>query len=316
MASDTTMIEVATRYWLHNETMQAIARDMGVSRSTISRMLSEARDLGVVQVKVRQPAVSSPMDRELSDRFGVNARVVHLPANASANQRLRRVTQVAGDLLVNILTPDDVVGIAWGTTIVNVSEQLNAHPIPGLTLVQINGAVNTRNSGIPWVGDLLTNMATKMDARIVYFPVPAFFDNPKTKELMWQERSVKAVLEVQSKMTVALFSVGVLSGPTISHVYANGYLDEKDMLALRQQGVVGDVCTVMLREDGTYEDIPINQGATGYTPAQLAEVPRRICVVSGPTKAAPLLGALRAGVATDLVIDWDTAKALLSRANR
>ena len=79
---------------------------------------------------------------------------------------------------------------------------------------------------------------------------------------------------------------------------------------------MGDVCTVMLREDGTYADIPINRGATGYTPAQLAEVPRRICVVSGPTKAAPLLGALRAGVATDLVIDWDTAKALLTRANK
>lgn len=316
MASDTTMIEVATRYWLHNETMQAIARDMGVSRSTISRMLSEARDLGVVQVRVRQPEVSSPMDQELSERFGVNARVVHLPANASANQRLRRVTQVAGDLLINVLQPHDVLGIAWGTTLVNVAEQLHAQPVPDLTLVQINGAVNTSNSGIPWVGDLLATVAQKLDGRIVHFPVPAFFDNPQTKALMWQERSVKAVLEVQKKMSIALFSVGVLSGPTISHVYANGYLDEQVLVNLRQQGVVGDVCTVMLREDGSYEDIALNACATGYTPAQLAEVPRRICVVSGPSKAAPILGALRAGVATDLVIDWDTAKAVLDRAGR
>ena len=49
------------------------------------------------------------------------------------------------------------------------------------------------------------------------------------------------------------------------------------------------------------------------TPAELQRVPRRICVVSGLAKASPVLGALRAGVATDLVIDQETARAVLAR---
>ena len=67
----------------------------------------------------------------------------------------------------------------------------------------------------------------------------------------------------------------------------------------------------MLRADGSWRDIPINSRATGMTPAELRAIPRRICVVSGTGKAVPVLGALRAGVATDLVIDEETARAVL-----
>ena len=37
-----------------------------------------------------------------------------------------------------------------------------------------------------------------------------------------------------------------------------------------------------------------------------------MCVVAGDAKVAPTLGALRAGVVTDLVIDEATARALMA----
>ena len=109
------------------------------------------------------------------------------------------------------------------------------------------------------------------------------------------------------------FGVGALGADLQSHVYASNYLSPDDLDDLQRQGVVGDVCTVMLREDGSYRDLEINRRATGMTPAELQRVPRRICVVSGLAKASPVLGALRAGVATDLVIDQETARAVLAR---
>ena len=51
--------------------------------------------------------------------------------------------------------------------------------------------------------------------------------------------------------------------------------------------------------------------ASGPSPATLKKIPRRLCVVSGASKALPLLGALRAGVATDLVLDDGAAHELL-----
>ena len=105
--------------------------------------------------------------------------------------------------------------------------------------------------------------------------------------------------------------MGALEGPLKSHVYASGYLDEADVQQIAEQRVVGDVCTVLLRKDGSWRDIPLNARASGITPAQLQTVPRRICVASGQAKALPLLGALRAKVATDLVVDELTARTVL-----
>ncbi len=74
---------------------------------------------------------------------------------------------------------------------------------------------------------------------------------------------------------------------------------------------MGDVCTVFLREDGTYSDLVLNERATGPTPAQLQRIPRRLCVAAGDAKARAIRAALRAGVATHLVVDERTAKLMI-----
>ena len=128
---------------------------------------------------------------------------------------------------------------------------------------------------------------------------------------MWRERSVKRVLDMQRRADIAVFSVGALAGAVPSHVYSAGYLDEDDVRVLHDEGVVGDVCTVFLRADGSWEDISLNERATGPTPVQLQRIPRRVCIVAGDAKVTPLLAALRAGVVTDLVVDEITATGLL-----
>ena len=100
---------------------------------------------------------------------------------------------------------------------------------------------------------------------------------------------------------------------TLIHVYSAGYIEPADLAKIVQEGAVGDVCTVLLREDGTWEDIELNRRATGPTPSQLQAIGRRVCVVADPQRAQATLGALRAGVATDLVCDDSTAKAVLNR---
>ena len=95
-----------------------------------------------------------------------------------------------------------------------------------------------------------------------------------------------------------------------SHVYSGGFLEPIEIASAQNDGVVGDVCTVLIREDGS-TDMHLNERASGPTPDTLKKIPKRLCVVSGASKALPLLGALRAGVATDLVLDDGAAHELL-----
>ena len=46
---------VARRYYLENQRQSDIAKELGVSRPLVSRMLSEARELGVVEITIHEP---------------------------------------------------------------------------------------------------------------------------------------------------------------------------------------------------------------------------------------------------------------------
>jgi deoxyribonucleoside regulator len=301
----------ATMYYLQDEPMDAIARRLGTSRSTVSRLLKAARDGGMVQIAVRtEPDAATGVAAQLMTSFGVRAHVVPVRARAHEVERLDEVAKVAARLLMDLFDDEMVLGVAWGTTVSAVARALGRKPTRGGTVVQLNGAANTVTSGVDYASTIVTAYGAAFDAEVRHFPVPAFFDFAETREAMWRERSVQRVLAVQRRADIALFGVGALGGQVPSHVYSAGYLDESDLAALYAAGVVGDVCTVFLRQDGSYQDIAINRRATGPTPAELARIPRRLCVVAGEAKLRPLLAAMRAGAVTDLIIDEPTARRL------
>ena len=307
------MYDVAVRYYIQHETMESIAHQLGRSRSSISRLLAQARDTGLVRISIPDhPGDSSAQARALTAAFGVR---VHLVAvgEAPPTVRLDRVSRMAAVVFGESVTDDQLIGVAWGVTLTSVVKHLDRRPLKASTIVQINGGANARDPGTFHVGSILEGLGAAFDASIVHFPVPAFFDYPETKEAMWRERSVQYVLDLRSRLDIAVFGVGSLNATLPSHVYSAGYLDEGDLAALRTAGAVGDVCTVMLREDGTWEDIPLNSRATGLSPVDLRKVPVRICVAADPRRAPAVLGALRLGVVTDLVIDDTTAAAVLAR---
>ncbi len=112
-------------------------------------------------------------------------------------------------------------------------------------------------------------------------------------------------------MDVVVFSVGASDAEARSNVYAGGYLDEREISKLRDDGVVGDVATVFHRIDGSGADLALNARATGPSFDDLRQVPRRVCVVADTGKTQALQGASAAGLITELVIDEATARELL-----
>ena len=344
--------EAASMYYVQGETMEVIAHHLRVSRSTVSRLLARARQEGVVRVTLVQPGGAGSLEGRMAQVFGVRTHIVPVREGTTEIHRLQQVASVAAAHMVDLIgalaeqggaegagAPESggpegknrgaaggagrdvgaggvVVGVAWGTTMSEVSAALPSRSVPGLTVVQLNGASDPVREG-PSAGEVLSRMRLSLGARTISFPVPAFFDHVATREAMWSERSVKRVLSVARRASLAVFGVGALdalNGALPSQVYEGGHLTARDQAVLRRQNVVGDVCTVLLRADGSWRDVALNARATGPTPAQLARIPRRLCVAAGTGKARALLAALRARTATDLIVDDATARAVLELA--
>lgn len=338
--------EAASMYYVQGETMEVIAHHLRVSRSTVSRLLARARQEGVVRVTLVQPGGAGSLEGRMTQAFGVRTHIVPVREGTTEIHRLQQVASVAAAHMVDLIevlaeqagnggpqvqdpagsggegpvqgrgSGGVVVGVAWGTTMSEVSAALPSRSVPGLTVVQLNGASDPVREG-PSAGEVLSRMRLSLGARTISFPVPAFFDHVATREAMWSERSVKRVLAVTRRASLAVFGVGALdalNGALPSQVYEGGHLTARDQAVLRRQNVVGDVCTVLLRSDGSWRDVTLNARATGPTPAQLSRIPRRLCVAAGTGKARALLAALRARTATDLIVDDATARAVLELA--
>ena len=308
------LFTAARMYYEEGQTMEAIAGRFAVSRSTVSRMLRDAREAELVQITLRPPDVQrvEELSRRISRQYGVQVHVVPAAPGDDERARLHTVARTGGELLDEMLEPGTTLGIAWGTTMAELLSTVRSRPVPGMRIVQLNGAINVEGSGLTYIATVLARAATRLDATVHQFPVPAFFDYAGTREAMWRERSVQRVLATQREATVAVFSVGAFDAEVPSHVYTHNYLTGEDLRSLRADGAVGDVCTVFLRADGTFRDITMNRRGSGTGPDRLARIPRRLLVASGSRKALPLRAALRAGVATDLVVDEITAASLLA----
>jgi DNA-binding transcriptional regulator LsrR (DeoR family) len=310
-------ITVARLYYYQELTTTDIARELNLSRSKVSRLLSFAHDNGLVEIRIHDPREHArQLESQLKSRFGLpRAQVVSVPEMAGEQEWLQRVASHAAAYLNTVITSNMVVGIAWGSTVNEIVARLTPKATVNVDVVQLNGSGNTQSMATAFSSEIIMRFAANYDARPQPFPVPAFFEFAETKTALWRERSVRALLSLQQRADIALFSVGAPSATVPSQVHSGGYLEPQDIESVTADGAVGDIATVFFRADGSYRDIALNARTSGPDLALFSRIKHAICVVSGLGKVAGLRAALRGGFLNDLIIDEPTARLLLAQAS-
>ena len=311
--ADLQAVQVARLYYIQGLTTDAIARELGLSRPKVSRLLSHARRSGLVEIRIHDPeGQAQALETQLRTHYPfLQAQVVSVPQGSPEHLWQDRVATAAASLLGRLIRPGMTVGLAWGNTINAVSHELTPRAVPGVTFVQLNGSANAADFMSGFVTDTILRFARSYSAGAQLFPVPTFFDDPATKQAMWRERSVRHVLDLQAHADLLLYSVGSHTASTPSHVYAAGYLDAGDLDVLAAEGAVGDIATVFFRKDGSFDGLTLNARASGPALSLVRDAPDSICVVSGLGKVAALHAALRGGLMRRLIVDEITARAVL-----
>jgi len=302
-------VNVARLYYHQGLKTETIAREMHVSRSTISRLLEFAKINGLVDIRVNDPNERPRvLERKFIDQFKIKSvHVVSVPEMAGEAAWLDRVAQFAAVHLNSLFGPEMVLGIAWGTTLTAISKHLLKKETYNSHIIQLNGAGNIRTTGLDYAGEIINRFADNYSARSHLFPVPTYFDQPQTKEWLWKEGSIRHILEIQEKADYLLYSIGAVNAGVPSHVHSAGYLNEKDYRELERLRIAGDIATVFFREDGSFDNVPINDRASGPN-LELFQKKHGICVVSGLAKIRGLHGALKGKLMTELIVDEPTAR--------
>lgn len=295
--------------------MEAIARELGSSRSTVSRLLTYARETGLVEIRLMPGGPTEPrLATTLERTYGIQALVVPASSSLSTPERLDRTASKASGLLHSFLEPDMVVDISWGTMMDAISRCLVPKNVSNCQFVQLNGAGHPTTEGIHYSNNIMAAFSTAFHASIRQFPVPLFFDDAETQSSLFRERSVNRIVELQKNADIALFNVGTVDDGILNNPYLTGYdVNSRDSNELAEDGAVGEIATSYYREDGSHEGIRFNMRTSGPDLEEFRRIKHRICATSGNHKVNALHAALLGGYVTDLVIDEVTARILLAK---
>ena len=102
---------VANLYYNSEMTQNEIAARMYTSPYKISRMLKEARELGIVEISIKEPWERDlDLEKQIQDRYCVkNIRVV-TSKESTKEQVMGRLSEVSAYYLDSIVKKDTVVG--------------------------------------------------------------------------------------------------------------------------------------------------------------------------------------------------------------
>jgi deoxyribonucleoside regulator len=308
---DQLILDVAVYYYEQKLTQEEIGKRINVSRSTVSRLLDEARDRGIVQIKVNYPwQRAHDLEQRLISEFGlVDARVL-VSKDKTSEEVLKGAGVLAARLLDDSVKDGHVVGLSYGRSVASTIVSLMPTRQLSMTAVQIIGAPGSDDRLIDG-SDLVRRFAQAYGCTYRYLPVPLLVEDIRTRDALIQLPQVYETLNLARKANLVLSGIGALA-PKISSGIWDGYLNQRELHRLEKHGAVGHMCCQFFDSEGQLLDIEVNDRSIGVGIKALTNVESAIGVATGEGKAASILGALRGRYLNILVTDDAAANAILN----
>jgi deoxyribonucleoside regulator len=306
------MAQVAKLYYDLERTQNDIAKETGLTRWQVARLLREAKEVGIVRIEIipRSPRLPH-LEADMQRRFGLREAIV-LAASGDEDVELNVVTQAAGRYLAGLQPSPQLVGVSWGRTMIKMAQWLPPRWNDGVHVVLLNGAISIRN-----VAEQTNNVAERFahagNGHATLLPVPAMLGSARTRDALEQDTVVAEALRIADEAPVACFSMGELSDRSV--LVESGYVDQAIMRDLAKRGAVGDILGRFIDGNGEIVAPELDSRTIGLRPERLREKAYAIGVCVGESKHKVARACLRARYVNVLATDEATARFLLEHGD-
>jgi DNA-binding transcriptional regulator LsrR (DeoR family) len=295
------VVTAAHLYYVEDRSQEEVAKQLGISRSTVSRLLAEARRSGVVRIEVTaQPPVVG-LEDELAQQLGLE-QVYIAPGTAAPNDPGAVLASAVGQALLDSkLNAGDALLVSWGRATWSLSHA-DLPAIPGVVVVPALGGLNDEQ---PWVqtNEIARRIAARLEGSVLLLHAPAV-PSAELRDSLLTDESIRAALTRWDDAAAALVGIGA---------WSQAQPEPPSLLSLDAQTLqasAGDVAGRLFDADGAPMPYATEPRLLGISREQLARVHRRIGVAVGTQKVEAIVAAARSQLVNVLVTDIITASAL------
>jgi DNA-binding transcriptional regulator LsrR (DeoR family) len=308
-SSSDLLVRIASLYYLNNETQEAIAARLGLSRQKVQRYLKKAHDEGIVEIRIHpSPTEVTGLAEEVKETFQLRD-VLVAPAHPNPQAQRKAVAQEAARFLERLLRPGMVLAVGMGRNTGETPNYFNPNRTIDCTFVAAMG-------GSPKVdlrinpNEICRNLAEKCGGKAEILYAPAFVESSEMRQLLVQQETIRNTLQLATQAEAAMVGIGGTDDNCV--LVRSGSFSVHQVRQLRNDMAVGDML-------GNYFDVYGNLIASdlygrliGLTIQDLARMETVIALVSEKDKTTSILGALRTGIIDILIVDARNAREVLS----
>ncbi len=303
------LYNVARMYYLEGKKQDEIAAVVNRSRSSISMFLTEARNEGLVEIKLRNPMGNNDKLSSLFEKcFGLKHCYVVPTAVKNSEMLIRLVAERAVDVFNDLLNEQDTVGVAWGRTCYEfMSQYYSDHNYLKINAVPLIGGSN-RPMKRYQLNEMVRDFAEKLNATPHFLHAPAIADSEDDLQLYKSSAMMQRISRLWSELNIAVISIGEKSSGSV--LGESGKNSDKFRDSPEFKNAIGDICGWPVSAEGKFLKGPDSALLLACTPEQLGNTEKVVCLVAGIEKQYSIVAGLKTGILDYLIIDEQTAKAV------
>ena len=302
------ILRAARLYYEGHYSQDQVASKLNTSRSNVSRMLSDAKRLGFVEIKVVSPTHKhEALSAQLSELLKIKD--VQVITSESNDLTLNTVGRAAASALLKNLRDNQTIAISWGRGLEATVVNTHSETLSGLKVTQLMGSLSSVNTSVS-AEEVGRNLAKNLNAQFVPFLSPVVVSNTKVRDSLLEEESIAKTLQLARSAQVALVGIGS-AGSSSSEMVFSEYKTtkaERDALAA---DYAGDIAARLYKKDGSPLSAKLDARIIGLTLDEIKNIPRVIGVASGAEKVLGVVGAARAGLIDTLIVDLACANSVV-----
>ncbi|GCF92968.1 DNA-binding transcriptional regulator [Enterococcus florum] len=304
------LAKIAYMYYEQQMTQAQIAKELNIYRTTVSRMLSQAKEAGIVEVTIHHfdPALFS-LEKQLETRYGLkHVEIVSSRSQATEEEKEETLARSAASWLRRQLTDDMVIGVSWGESAGMTVNQLESKLLNHVTIVPIVGGPSHINSRYH-VNTLVYELGKKTNGHSLFVNATVIQETPQLAKGIVRSKYFHDLKEYWQKLDLAIVGVG---GPlSYKKSQWRDLLNEQDLEELKLREAAGDCCCRFYDRFGKLLKGELEKRTIGLSLEELAQVPQAVGIARGEIKARSILPLLKKNYLNTLITDQETAVKIL-----
>lgn len=304
------LADVASLYYEHDLTQSEIADKLFISRTRISRLLKQAKEKGIVEIKVNYFFERNyDLEDKFKERFNLKE-VWLLNSRKKNDSELRKgIGSLAASYLKTRIRRNMTVGVSWGSTIYETVNALAAEKLLPIHVVQTMGVPSVENPKVD-TREIIRRFAEIYSGKAHYLNAPLYIPDEYAKETIMSDPLIAKSLEMARNADIILTGIGTLNEAKSTNPWL-GYMSKELFKDIKEQGGAGCICAQFYARNGAEVDSAWNRQCIGIQLNQLRKVEEVAAVAGGEEKALAISGAIKGGYINVLISDSETAKSVM-----